>query len=114
MLLEMSVTALSFENSLRFMELCWQLVPYLELWRRDPSLDLNYLATTPPLDLPVNVTQFLADCIFSQHTEEDCAIIDEAWNTLSRLIWATRQKEREAVHLIDSFLQYGPQHKIGK
>lgn len=94
------------------MDFCWQLSPYLDLFRPDPSL--HGPSTNPPYELPHNVTRFLSECIFSSMSDESHALIANLWQELSLDIWATRDDSRKADHLIDYFLRYGSKYGLGK
>jgi CxC5 like cysteine cluster associated with KDZ transposases len=106
-----SPSRLSIHQQLWFIELCLQLVPYLNLHRPDPSIVT--LPSTPPYELPANALFFLADCIFQDHSTPYAEIIQDAWRTLSRSIWSSQEQSCEGTHLLDQFLQFGTRYEIG-
>jgi KDZ transposase family protein len=107
------MSSLNPKETLRFMELCWQMTPYLDLFRPDPLLEDQYEENHPPLELPTNVAKFFADCLFSQPSTADVKAINNAWQSLSHFIWSMRHEPREAMHLLSLFLKFGPEHDIG-
>jgi hypothetical protein len=93
---------------LHFMELCWHLTSYLDIHRPDPSQQ-----TLPPYELPVNVVNFLSECMFQDDAPHSMGVITQLWSTHRHSIWETRDVRREASHLVNDFLRYGPKNEIG-
>jgi hypothetical protein len=112
-----SENGLSLTQTITFVELCWQLRPYVDLFRpnfnpSDPNKP-HLSSTLPPYALPKNVVDFLADALFDNHQASVCKVINSCWSSLNRQIWSTHDAMRSADHLIDTFLKYGSSHKIG-
>jgi CxC5 like cysteine cluster associated with KDZ transposases len=104
-------TPLPVHLTLQFMEICWQLLPYLDLHRVDPQPVVPQ--DRPPYDLPPNVVSFIADCFYGTHSDRFCQVIEQTWRLLSNFIWQTRQTNRVDAHLLDKFLRFGTSHNIG-
>jgi hypothetical protein len=93
---------------LYFMELCWHIASYLDIHRPDPNQQ-----TLPPYELPTNVVTFLSECMFQNDAPQSIGLIKQLWSTHRRSIWETRDVHREANHLVNDFLRYGPKNEIG-
>ena len=102
---------LDISQTFLFLELCWQLVPHIELLRHDPATGASH--GLAPYELPDMVIKFLADCLFSKHDSHEIAAINQAWKCLSRTVWENRNVPREAAHLLEYFFKYGQKHNIG-
>jgi hypothetical protein len=104
------VSGVGVPQLLLFTELCWQLVPYIDLHRADPDSPSN----VPPPELPPKAVSFIADCMFKGCPGEWTHVVMELWHAQLDFIWQSREHTREATHLLDLFLEFGPRHKIGE
>lgn len=92
-----------------FTELCWQLWPYLNFVRPDPS----NASQMPPYALTDNVVTFLQQAVSELAGPVDQGVVITLWEAHSRSIWSTYSASRSAAHLVEVFLRIGVHYRLG-